>query len=149
MTITFVMLKSCLVHWWRYLCLREIFNRLSNNSANEFRINPESHKTMKMAFRFTDTKLQWFLFICQMKMNLYTPPWNSVFFFKILESYNNAQLFIVLQKWPIVFCCWNIKMSIINSSQLYLKLEKLEIFKIMKRNHYRNSKALTHSFFSV
>ena len=39
--------------------------------------------------------------------------------------------------------------SIINSFQLYLKIEKLEIFKIMKRNHHKNSKALAHSVFSV
>ena len=33
-----------------YLCHRQILNRLSNNSPDEFRINPDAHKTMKMTF---------------------------------------------------------------------------------------------------
>ena len=56
------------------MCHHKILNRLSNNSANELWINPDSYKTMKMAFLFTEMKLQLILLICRMKMNVYTPP---------------------------------------------------------------------------
>ena len=33
-----------------YACQCKILNRLTNNSANEFRIDPDSYETMEMAF---------------------------------------------------------------------------------------------------
>ena len=149
MTITFVMLNFRLAYWWHYARQRKILNRLTNNSANEFRFDPDSYKTMEMAFWFTETKLQWILLICRIEMNLYTPPWNSGF-----SKFWNP----VTVHWYSLFCgnyllspYVEIKQkSVINSFQLYLQIwKKLEILKIMKRNHYKNSKVLTHSIFSV
>ena len=127
MTITFVMLNFCLVYLLHYACQRKILNSLTNNSANELRIDPDSYKTMEMAFWFTEAKLQYILLICRMKMNFYTPPWNSGF----SKVWNPVTV-----HWYSLFCGNDLlshfveikQKSIINFFQLYLEILKTRNF---------------------